>query len=267
MTVAIDDITAKIMSNRQKDSDLSAAIAGSQGQLEQLTTELGNLQDTINYLRGQITQANEDLRRAYSNGNDANTAVAFAKENLDAVNKRWQDESKIENDATLNLERARAEEALAKLALDEIIAKYSDALPYAIVPNGNGVGAGSPTGNNPSGSPLGAATQGTEAFAVQDWSSYLSRAFGSGINPAFDGNVNALYPMNFQFTNGLRGAGNGANVCGAAGPVRAVSGNVIAIAGSSFTIRTQGGQQYEVNVAPCSQLSANHQGHYLSVGD
>lgn len=33
---------------------------------------------------------------------------------------------------------------------------YSDALPYAIVPNGNSASqGGTPSGNNPSGSPLG----------------------------------------------------------------------------------------------------------------
>jgi len=43
------------------------------------------------------------LRNAYQNGNDANNRVAVAKQNLDAVVKRFQDESKIISDATLNL--------------------------------------------------------------------------------------------------------------------------------------------------------------------
>lgn len=42
------------------------------------------------------------------NGNDANTAVQHAKENLEAINKRYQAEETIICEATLNLERARA---------------------------------------------------------------------------------------------------------------------------------------------------------------
>lgn len=75
---------------------------------------------------------------------------------MNAANQRYKQEENIITEATLNLERARAEEALARLALEEVIAYYSDALPYSIVPNGNGrTDAGTPSGNNPSGSPLG----------------------------------------------------------------------------------------------------------------
>lgn len=63
---------------------------------------------------------------------------------------------------------------------------YTNALPYAIVPNGNGTGAGSPTGNNPSGSPLGPInTNGNGAsgsFTVSSWTNYLSSAFGAGVH-------------------------------------------------------------------------------------
>ena len=86
---------------------------------------------------------------------------------------------------------------MAKLALDELVAKYTNALPYAIVPNGNGVGAGTPYGNNAAGAALGPATRGTNAFRVTDWTNYLSSAFGSGIHPSFDGNINYLYPLQF----------------------------------------------------------------------
>ena len=177
------------------------------------------------------------MRQAYAAGNDANTAVAHARQNLDAVNRRFQDESRIESEATLNLERARAEEALAKLALDEIVARYSNALPYAIVPNGNGAGAGSPSGNNPSGSPLGSATRGTGAFPVANWGSYLSSAFGAGINPAFDGNVNALYPFAFTVGGGLRGgavAGAGSG-CGGAG--RSITGTIVGVGNQGIQVQ------------------------------
>lgn len=105
----------------------------------------------------------------------------------------------------MNLERARAEEALARLALEEIISSYTTALPYAIVPNGNGqnpsANQGGIAGNNPSGSALGPiSTNGNGApgaFTVTNWTNYLSQAFGAGVNPAFPGSVNALYPFSF----------------------------------------------------------------------
>lgn len=86
----------------------------------------------------------------------------------------------------MNLERARAEAELAKLALDELVAHYSNALPYAIVPNGNGVGAGTPYGNNAAGAALGPATQSAGKIEISNWTQYLSSAFGRGINPALD---------------------------------------------------------------------------------
>ena len=112
-------------------------------------------EDDILFLRDQLRVIQEDLRRVYILGNNANTKVVHAKENLEAAILRYKKECKVVSDATLNLEKVRAEEALARLALEEIITKYSDALPYSIVPNGNGVGVGVPAGNNAIGSGLG----------------------------------------------------------------------------------------------------------------
>lgn len=151
---------------------------------------------------------------------------------------------------------------MAKLALDEIIAQYSNALPYAIVPNGNGVNPGTPYGNNPSGSALGAATKGSQAFEIGDWSHYLSSAFGQGINPRLDENINRLYPFNFQF-QGLRPTGT----CGGSGSVRSITGRIQAIGASYIDVAADTGASYRVHVAPCSQLSANQEGYALQVGD
>ena len=214
-------------------------------------------------MKTQIVACEEALRQAYSIGNDANTAVAHAKQNLDAINARYQEEEKIISEATLNLERARAEEALARLALEEIIAHYSDALPYSIVPNGNGkTPAGTPYGNNPSGSPLGPIkTSGSGAagsFVVKDWTHYLSLAFGSGIHPAFRGSVSNLYPFNFLSVVSGSNVRNDyeeesveseteeasyddSGVCGGNGPVRAASGQVISIGENSFKVRLDNG--------------------------
>ena len=63
----------------------------------------------LTFIRSQKNDSDVALRTAYQRGNDANNRVAFVKQNLDAIVKRFQDESKIVSDGTLNLERARAE--------------------------------------------------------------------------------------------------------------------------------------------------------------
>jgi len=83
---------------------------------------------------------------------------------------------------------------LARLGLEEFISHYSDALPYAIVPNGNlSTNPGTPYGNNPSGSPLGPINQNGNgapgSFRVNSWTNYLSSAFGAGVHPSFPGSV------------------------------------------------------------------------------
>lgn len=211
-------------------------------------------------MREELNKCQSDLRTAYAAGNQANTNVAHAKQNLAAAEARWANESKIESEATLNLEKARAEEALAKLALDELIASYSSALPYAIVPNGNGAGAGSPSGNNPSGSPLGPATQGTSAIAITNWSSYLSNAFGRGINPTLDGNINYLYP--FTFT----GATTNPSVCQGSGPVRAITGTIVEVGQGHILIEAEG-RTYQINIGTCSNMTSNVAGHTVTTGD
>lgn len=91
---------------------------------------------------------------------------------------------------------------MARQGLEELIAHYTDALPYSIVPNGNGVtDPGAPYGNNPSGSPLGPVNQGGNgapgSFRVTNWTSYLSTAYGAGVSPAYPGSVTELFPYNF----------------------------------------------------------------------
>jgi len=83
---------------------------------------------------------------------------------------------------------------LARLGLEEFISHYSDALPYAIVPNGNlSTNPGTPYGNNPSGSPLGPINQNGNgapgSFRVNSWTNYLSSAFGAGVHPSLPGSV------------------------------------------------------------------------------
>ena len=241
----------------------------------------------------QKTSADATLRIAYQRGNDANNRVAFAKQNIDAIVKRFQDESKIISDATLNLERARAEEALARLGLEEIIAHYSDALPYAIITNGNGkTNPGTPTGNNPSGSPLGPIQNNGNgapgSFKINSWTNYLSSAYGAGVNPSFVGSVNELFPFNFlsnvsgnlvRGTNVVNGYGNikdqnGQNDqigggCGGAtanSNQKVTTGVVVEVRDDSFDIRANDGQVYSIKVAPCTRLNANKPNFKLQKG-
>ena len=220
----------------------------------------------------QIVTAQEELRIAYENGNDANTVVVHQKENIDAAVARFKSERQIVCEATLNLEKVRAEESLARLALEELIAKYSDALPYAIVPNGNGLtDTGNPNGNNPSGSPLGPTAASSGAFYISDWTHYLSNVFGAGVSPNFIGTVNELYP--FNFLAGINGNrlqnryGHLRGGCGGYGPVRAFSGSIVAVSEDYFNVKISDGSVYTVNVSPCTKFSSNVNNYRLVVGD
>lgn len=161
---------------------------------------------------------------------------------------------------------------MARQGLEELIAKYTNALPYSIVPNGNGNGAGTPAGNNAAGSALGPVRNDGNgapgAFRVNNWTNYLSTAYGAGVSPAFLGSVNELFPFNFlsgvsgnQASNtnvlnnypGLRG-----RRCGAANVARnVVTGVVVEVRADGFDVRDQQGQVHNVAVAPCTQLNAN----------
>lgn len=214
--------------------------------MPELEAALKGHQEDLVYLKSQLTIVQEQLRKAYVDGNDANTMVIQAKQNFDAATARYQKESEIITQATLNLEKARAEEALARLALEETIAYYTDALPYAIVPNGNGqTDAGKPYGNNPSGSPLGPIKNdgnGAAGSFQVNWTHYLSQAYGSGVNPAFTGSVTTLYPFNFgssvsgNTVSNLRGGANQQG-CNQEGQVMSTTGTIKSVGESSVVIQ------------------------------
>ena len=143
---------------------------------------------------------------------------------------------------------------MARLALDEIIAHYSSALPYAIVPNANGVNTGTPIGNNPAGSALGQATGSAQRMHISSWTNYLSSAYGRGINSTLDQNINYLYPFTIEIQNGLRGSNQ--NICDQNGPVRAIEGTITGMNNGVINVNSHG-QNYQVNYAGCTRFSAN----------
>ena len=169
----------------------------------------------------------------------------------------------------MNLERARAEEALARLALEEIIAHYSNALPYAIVPNGNGnTESGVPSGNNPSGSPLGPTDDSIRdtSFPITSWVHYLSQAFGAGVHPKYTGVVHRLYSFDYLEEVNVRQSDR-YGVCGGNGPVRATTGRVISMADRDFEVQLENGDTYTIDIGSCTQMNANVPNYKMAVGD
>ena len=277
LTDQIDALENSILENRQEINNIDSQLANSIGPLEDLRAKLAKAEDDLAYLKVQQTAAQEALRQAYVAGNDANTQVAHAKDNINAISDRLAQESRIASEATLNLEKARAEEKLARLRMEELIAHYSDALPYSIVPNGNGAtNPGAPFGNNPSGSALGEVAQNTNgapgAFQIDSWTHYLSNAFGAGVHPAHARSVNELFPFNYLsdaegnvVVNGYTGLRGG---CGpAVGPQRSFEGEVVAVRAHDFDVRTTDGAIINVAVDHCTKLNADKPSYQMIVGD
>ncbi len=168
-------------------------------------------------------------------------------------------------------------------------------LPYEIVPNGNGnTFAGTPIGNNPSGSPLGPVYQGGDGapgtFTGINWVNYLSQAYGAGISPAFRGSVTNLFPFSFSSVvsgntvyNNIRGAagssgsgsGSGSASGGCSGnsgsstnlPLVSRTGVVVAVRDTSFDLKLEDGSIVTVNVGPCSSLNSNKENYKIVSGD
>lgn len=229
----------------------------------------------------------------------------MAKQNLEAVIARYKQEQTNIDNGNMNLEKARAQEAIARQAQEELIAYYSNGLPYVIVPNGNGnTNPGTPAGNNPSGSPLGPVNQGGNgapgSYTITNWVSYLSQAYGAGVSPAYTGSVTALYPFSFSSVvrgnnvyNNIRDASNSAGSsslssgssssssssswsswCGGSStsspvnlPSVSTTGTVVAVRDTSFDMRLSDGSIVTVNVAPCTSLNSNTQNYQIRSGD
>ena len=189
-----------------------------------------------------------------------------ARQNLQAAIARLEKEQTIINEATINLEKARSEEAVARLALQETIAHYTGALPYSIVPNGNGqTVVGTPAGNNPSGSALGSPLNGngSELSFKVDWTHYLSQAYGLGIIPSFHGGVNTLYNFQLAQNSNIRTD----NDCSNNGLIRSVYGNITEVKDTYFVLSQDDGTSMRVYFAPCTQMNANVAGYTMRAGD
>ena len=89
------------------------------------------------YLQGQLPLFQKALNDAYYAGNTANNNVLLAQQNLEAANKRFNDESAIIKEATYNLELARAEKEIADNDVDILLRQGADILPFAAAPLSN----------------------------------------------------------------------------------------------------------------------------------
>lgn len=214
----LDDLRNQIA---QKESDYKTLvdqiktqdglINDKKDQVKKINDGIANVPTEISTLQQELARTEESIRRQYYICNDAADAVRTAKQNLDALNNKFNTESNWLRDATSNLEKARAEKELADQGVQEIISSSTAALPFAIVPSGNGnTPAGSPAGNNPSGSPLGPVPDRNQVAAgspvvVGDLSSYLSQAYGAGVDPTKPSTVTTLYPISGLTLQALTG--------------------------------------------------------------
>ena len=276
----VEDLENEILGFRKRVISLDGLIAGLLKPIEDAKVKLQAAKDDLAYLRKEIGGAEENLRQGYIKGNDANTKVAHARENVEANNARFEKETKRISEGTMNLERARAEEALARLALDEMIAKFTNALPYAVVPHGNEKGdIGDPAGNNPSGSPLGTIhLDGDGApgeFHVTDFATYLSNAFGAGVHPSFPGSVNKLFPFHslsevdgHKVVNRLNLKGKEEDPCEKEEEDDYVgSGEVIWIGENIFKVLLDNGDVYDIEISPCTKMNSNRRKYKMEKGD
>ena len=203
----------------------------------------------------------------YIHGNDANTKVIHAKENIDVAVVRFKQETKILSEATLNLEKVRAEESLARLALEEIISQFSDALPYSVIPNGNGeTNIGIPPGNNAIGSGLGPyfGRKSINVFNTKgDFTSFLSRYFGQGISLRYEGKVERLFQVK---SSESRSSSLTSERCLYHDEL-VLSGEVISSSLTDFDLLAEGGEVYKIEITICSNIQANIEAHSVQKGD
>lgn len=174
------------------------------------------------------------------------------------------------------------------------------------MPNGNGqTNAGTPTGNNPRGSPLGPLAVNNngnndnpfsqQAERIDSFNNYLSSAYAQGVDPTVPSSVTRNFPFTIyrsttgpqlrnpnqgnsfvnvdgQQVTGLTQDNNGVLTysgdfsCGSA-PSDLIDGIIQKIGNNAFTVQTPEGLMYVVKVGSCSQAIANTPNYNLAVGD
>ena len=103
LTKQVNDIDRRLNMSRTRPSEIDAQLADFAAPFTDLQAKFNKNSEDLAFLRAQKMESDNNLRLVYQKGNDSNTRVATAKQNLDAIIKRFEDESKIISDGTMNL--------------------------------------------------------------------------------------------------------------------------------------------------------------------
>lgn len=231
--------------------------------------KLQDIPNELKLLRAEWSRIDNALNRQYYICDDLANGVRAAKQNVEAMRVRLNTDSQSLSNANINLEAARAEKELADIAVEELITVYTSALPFSIVPNGNGVNIGTPVGNNPSGSALGAVTSsgqtvGTQQVSIGSLNSYLSSAYSMGVDPARPSTVTTLYPLSVNTLSTVAGS-LGTHTCSGTNTVTG-SGQILSVQPGNIQVQTNSGNM-NLSVSGCSNLESIYQGQVLTAGD
>ena len=265
-------------------------------EIDSLKASINNVPAEIVTLQAELNRVANTLSRQYYICNDAADGVRVAKQNLDAMQLKYTTESAWLREANGNLEKARAEKELADLAVQEIISSSTSALPFSIVPNGQGLTPiGTPVGNNAAGSALGAVRQSNQIIpgspvVVGDLKYYLSSAYGAGVDVTKSSSVTTLYPLSiltleaitgqsqagvfnpdgtFVTSTNASGSGpfGGGNIpasylaqftCSGSGNIAQGQGRVLGVQPGIVRVQTSTGA-VNLNIGSCSNINSNVQ--------
>ena len=86
-------------------------------------------------MRAELARVQAALNRQFFLCEATADDVRRAQQNVEAMRARLNQDTEALRTANTNLEAARAEKELADIAVEEIIAVYTDALPFSVVPN------------------------------------------------------------------------------------------------------------------------------------
>ena len=291
---SVSNIDSNFQAILQKISAQQALVAEKKKEIEDLKAKIGNIPSEILSLQGALAANADSLNRQYYICNNAANAVKQAQQNLDAMNLKYTTETRYLTDANNNLEQARAEKELADIAVQEIISFSTNALPFSIVPNGQGkTPVGTPVGNNPAGNALGPVAIRNQIVAgspvvVGDLSNYLSSAYGAGVDPARAGTVTTMFPLSTLTLSAVSGASEsgvfnpdgtfipgsvtqggqygGGSIssylsnftCGQnSGNVVTGQGRIMGVQPGMIRVQQSNGENVNLHVSQCSNLSAN----------
>lgn len=153
--------------------------------------------------------------------------------------------------ANTNLEAARREKELADIAVEEIIAVYTDALPFSVVPDINA--------NQ---------QQQRSEVVIGDLTSYLSSAYGAGVDPARPSTVTSLYPLSVTTISTIAGdqSQNLYSFDCSTGVATSGRGVVHSVQPGMIQVDTDSGM-VDLQIAGCTNLETTRRNQVLGTGD